>query len=177
MKKAIILVIVSLLVSSAFILKADAGELKFGFIDLNRALNESNEGKKAIAALESLVNFKQNLIAEKEDELNKLKNAITNQTAILNNEALKKKQEQHDELLKVFQRMIQDSKDEIQRKQSDFMKDIIIDIREVIAKFGEDEGYTAIFEKFESGLLYMPESTDLTDKIIEIFNKSTIEKN
>ena len=73
--------------------------------------------------------------------------------------------------------MIQDSKDEIQKKQSDFMKDILIDLREVIAKFGEDEGYTAIFERFESGLLYMPESTDLTDKIIETFNGSSKEKN
>ncbi len=151
--------------------------MKFGFIDLNRALNESNEGKKAVTALESLVKSKQNLIAEKEDKLNQLKNEITSQTAILNNDALKKKQEQHDELLKVYQRMIQDSKEEIQKKQSDFMKDILIDLREVIAKFGEDEGYTAIFERFESGLLYMPESTDLTDKMIETFNGSSKEIN
>ncbi|HEW81549.1 MAG TPA: OmpH family outer membrane protein, partial [Nitrospirae bacterium] len=64
-------------------------------------------------------------------------------------------------------------KDEIQKKQADFMKDIIIDIKKVIAKFGKDEGYTAIFEKLASGLLYMPESTDLTNKIIEIFNGSS----
>jgi outer membrane protein len=177
MKKSVILVTIALFIFCAFTLKADAGELKFGFIDLNRALNESNEGKKAVTALESLVKSKQNLIAEKEDKLNQLKNEITSQTAILNNDALKKKQEQHDELLKVYQRMIQDSKEEIQKKQSDFMKDILIDLREVIAKFGEDEGYTAIFERFESGLLYMPESTDLTDKMIETFNGSSKEIN
>lgn len=173
MKKAVILVIISLFISGAFALKADAGELKFGFIDLNRALNESNEGKKAVTALESLIKSKQKLIEEKEDALNMLKNEITNQTAILNNDALKEKQEQHGKLLKVYQRMIQDSKDEIQKRQSDFMKDILIDLRKIIEKFGEDEGYTAIFERLESGLLYMPESTDLTDRIIEIFNESS----
>ncbi|GBE04101.1 outer membrane protein [bacterium BMS3Abin09] len=173
MKKIAILVIISLFFTGAFALKANAGELKFGFIDLNRALNESDEGKKAVTALESLVKSKQNLIAEKEAELTKLKNEIASQTAILNSDALKKKQDQHNDLLKVYQRMVQDSKDEIQKKQADFMKDIIIDIKKVIAKFGKDEGYTAIFEKLASGLLYMPESTDLTNKIIEIFNGSS----
>ena len=177
MKKTVILVIISLFISGAFTLKADAGELKLGFIDLNRALNESDEGKKAVTALEGLVKSKQKLIAEKEDALNKLKNEIASQTAILNSEALKKKQEQHDELLKVYQRMVQDSKDEIQKKQSDFMKDILIDLRRVIVKFGKDEEYTAIFEKLESGLLYMPESTDLTETIIKTFNESSSEKN
>ncbi len=176
MKKAIILAIFSLFIFGANTLNADTGDLKFGFVDLNKALNESNKGKKAVTALESLVQSKQKVIAEKEAELNNLKNEIMSQTAILNSEALKKKQEHHDELLKVYQRMIQDSKDEIQKRQSDFMKDIIIDIRRVIAKFGEDEGYTAIFEKFESGLLYMPDSADLTETIINIFNGSSSEE-
>jgi len=177
MKNAIILAIVSLFIFASYTLNADAGELEFGFVDLNKALNESDEGKKAVTSLESLVQSKQKLIAEKEAELNKLKNEIVSQTAILNNDALKKKQEQHDEILKVYQRMIQDSKDEIQKRQATFMKDILIDLRTVIAKFGKDEGYTAIFEKYESGLLYMPDSTDLTQKIIETFNESSKEKN
>lgn len=173
MKKAVILVIISLFFTGAFALKANAAELKFGFIDLNRALNESDEGKKAITALESLIKFKQTLISEKETELNKLRNEIASQTAILTSDALKKKKDELDSLLKIYQRIVQDSKEEIQKKRADFMKDIIIDIRNVIAKFGKDKGYTAIFEKFESGLLYMPESTDLTNRIIEIFNKSS----
>lgn len=177
MKKAIILAIISLFVFGALAFNADAEELKFGFIDLNRALNESDEGKKAVTALESLVKSKQTLIAEKEDKLNVLKNEIISQTAVLNSESLKKKQEEHDELLKIYQRMIQDSKEEIQKRQADFMKDILIDLRKVIVKFAEDGGYTAIFEKYESGLLYMPESTDLTNKIIETFNGSSTEKN
>ena len=173
MKKAVILSIILLFVSGVFAFKADAGELKFGFIDLNRALNESDEGKKAVTALEGLIKSKQKLIEAKEEQLNKLKNEIISQTAVLNSDALKKKQEEHDELLKVYQRMIQDSKDEIQKRQSDFMKGILIELRTVISKFGEDNGYTVIFEKFESGLLYMPESADLTNSIIETFNGSS----
>ena len=175
MKKAIIVAIISLLIFGSYTLNADAGELKFGFVDLNKALNESDEGKKAVTALESLVQSKQKIIAEKEAELNELKNEIISQTAILTSEALKKKQEQHDETLKVYQRMIQDSKDEIQKRQSDFMKGILVNLRKVIIKFGKDEGYTAIFERFESGLLYMPDSTDLTETIIKTFNGSSSE--
>ena len=105
MKKAAILLIISLFISGAFALKSNAEESKLGFIDLNRALNESNEGKKAVTALENLVQSKQKAIAEKENALNKLKNEIASQTAILNPDALKKKQEQHDTLLKTYQTM------------------------------------------------------------------------
>lgn len=173
MKKAIILIFISLFTLSSFTFNADAGELQLGFVDLNRALNESDEGKTAVTALESLVESKQMIIAEKEDEIKKLVNEMNSQTAILNVDARKEKQEQIASMEKAYKRILQDSKEEIQKKQADFMKDIIIDLRKVIAKFGKDEGYTAIFEKHESGLLYMPESADLTDKIIETFNGSS----
>jgi len=42
----------------------------------------------------------------------------------------------------------------------------------VVARMGEEEGYAAIFEKAQSGLMYMPSSSDITDKVIERFNKS-----
>lgn len=177
MKKTVILIIISLFISGAFAFNADAEELRFGFVDLNRALNESDKGKKAITALESLVKSKQKLIAEKENVLNKLKNEIISQTAILNSDALKEKQEEYDALMKVYQRMVQDSKEEIQKRQAGFMKDILIDLRKVITKFGKDKEYIVIFERLESGLLYMPESTDLTDKIIETFNRPSRDKN
>ena len=175
MKKTIITAIALLIFSCAFAYNANADELKFGFIDLNRALNESNAGKKAVTALESLVNFKQKFIAEKDDEINKLKAEITSQAAILTSEAMQQKKEQHDKLMKTFQRMVQDSKDEIEKRQSEFMKEILMDLRKLIVEFGKDEGYVAIFERLESGLLYMPGSTDLTETIIERFNKSSKE--
>jgi outer membrane protein len=173
MKKIIILACLTILVFSAHAFSVHAGETKIGYVDLNRALNDSNEGKKAVAALENMVKAKQKLIGEKEEELNNLKKEIVSQTAILNNDALKKKQDEHDELVKAYQRMIQDSKEDIQKKQADFMKGIIIKLRQVIAELGEEEGYTVILEKIESGILYMPDSIDLTDKVIKRFNESS----
>ena len=55
MKKAIILAVISLFIFGAYTVNAYAYDSKFGFVDLNKALNESDEGKKAVTALESLV--------------------------------------------------------------------------------------------------------------------------
>ena len=173
MKKAIILILVSLFTLSSFILTSNASDVKLGYVDLNRALNESNAGMNASKELADIVKSKQKLIAEKEERLNNLKNEITSQTAVLSSDALKKKQEEHDELVKSYQRMVQDSKEEVQKKQSGFMKDIIISIRQIITDYGKSEGYTAIFERIESGLLYMAETTDLTDMIINKFNEKS----
>ncbi len=46
MKKIIFLTIITL-----FAFNAQAADMKIGYVDLNRALNESDEGKKAVKTL------------------------------------------------------------------------------------------------------------------------------
>lgn len=169
MKKSIILVIVSILYG----LGAQAAELKIGYVDLNRALNESDKGEKAVKLLQEMVKAKQTVINEKEEEIKKIDTEIAKQTSILTQDALKGKQEKREKLMKDYQRMVKDSEEEIQKKRNEFMEDIIKDIRKTVVKIGEKEGYSIIFEKIASGILYIPEEVDLTDELIKLFNSES----
>jgi outer membrane protein len=161
------------IVLTLFAYGANATDLKIAYVDLNKALNESDEGKKAVKELEGIVKGKQKLIDKKGVEIKKLDEEIAKQASILNPDALKEKQGQREKLLRDYQRMIKDSQDEVQKKQADFMKNIIVKLRKVVAKIGEEEGYTLIFERAESGILYIPRDVDLTEKLIKRFNEST----
>jgi len=168
--KKIVFMAVALLFLFAFSLQA--ADLKIGYVDLNKALNESAEGKKAVKTLEEIFRAKQAIIDEKQKEIKKLDEELAKQTSILNPDALKEKRDGLEKLKRDFQRMIKDSEEEVEKKRADFMDRIIKDLGETIRKLGEEEGYTVIFEKNEAGIIYSPGKLDLTDKIIKKYGET-----
>lgn len=169
MKKLIVFTIVSLL----FAFSAQGAEVKIGYVDLNRALNECEQGKEAIRILEEMVREKEAILDKKLEEIKRLEEEIAKQASILTAESLKEKQDQREKLLRDYQRMVQDSQREVQKKRTEFMQKILGELRKIIRQYGEEKGYTAIFEKAESGILYVVKELDLTDEIIEKFNAAT----
>ncbi len=167
MKKIIVILTITL-----FAAAAASAEVKMAYVDLNKALNESDAGKAAVKELEGMIQKRQERITAKRQEIKKIEEEIVKQSSILNDDALKEKRDRHDRLMKEYQRMRKDSEEEIQKKRNEFMEKIIKQISQVVARMGEEEGYAAIFEKAQSGLMYMPSSSDITDKVIERFNKS-----
>jgi outer membrane protein len=166
MKKLIFLTIITF-----FAVNAHAADLKIAYVDLNKALNESNRGKAAVKMLEDMVKEKQSAIIQKEKELKSLDEEIAKQSSILNPDAMKEKQSKREILMRDYQRMVKDSQDEVQQKRSDFMEAIVKDLRKTVARVGKEKGYTIIFEKVASGILYIPDELDITDALIEQFNK------
>jgi outer membrane protein len=157
---------------SLFAFSSQAEEIKIGYVDLNKALNESKQGKDAIRSLEDIVKSKQAVVDKKGDEIKILEEEISKQSSILTPESIKAKQQEHERLLRDYKRIIQDTQNDIQKKQTEYMQAIIADLRKMIMKIGEEENYSAVFETVESGLLYMPEKLDLTEKVIKRFNET-----
>lgn len=169
MKKILLLTIIPVL----FAFSAYADELKIAYVDLNRALNESAAGEKAVKVLEDMVKAKQETINEKGLEIKKIEDELAKQASILTEESINEKRDQREKLLRDYKRMVKDSQDEVQKKQKEFMADIITNLRTIVAKIGEEEGYSMILERTESGILYIPEDLDITDKLITKFNEKS----
>jgi outer membrane protein len=91
---------------------------------------------------------------------------------VLSGEARKGKEDELDKLLREYQRLVQDSQAEVKKKELELTDAIIKDIREIVEKIGEEEGYTIIIERTEGVLLYSNKSIDLTDTVIKKYNES-----
>jgi len=170
MKRAVIIAVALLFM---FASGAKAADLKIAYVDLNKALNESDEGKKAVKTLEEIVKAKKAAIDEQQQGLRKLEEELAKQESILNPDALKAKHDDFERLKRDFQRMIKDSEDEVEKKRADFMDRIVKEITATIRKTGEEEGYSVIFEKNEAGMIYSSGKLDLTDKIIKKYNEAS----
>src|ERR1043166_1501472 len=85
-----------------------AAETKLAFVDLQRALEETEDGKKAKAKLKSDFDRKQKELDDKQEELKKMKDALDKKASLMKPEALQKEskdfQDRFVELQQTYQR-------------------------------------------------------------------------
>ena len=168
MKKYIFTLLIALFAFNAY-----AADLKIGFIDLNRALSESTAWKHSLQSLEKMVKAKQAELDKKGDKIKKIEELLAKQASILTENSIKEKKDEHDRLFRDFQRMLKDSQEELKKKEAEFMNKIVKDIRQIVVQLGKDEGYSVIFEKAQSGLLYSSTKIDITDNVIKRVNEAS----
>ena len=150
---------------------ASAAEVgKIGYVDLRVALNDSDAGKKAKVELESLIKTKQAAIDERGKSIEKLKGEMEKQASVLSGEARKSKEEEIERLVRDYQRLVQDSQNDVKKKESELTGSILKELKDVVDKIGQDEGYSLILENVEGIIIYSRKDLDITDKVIKTFN-------
>ncbi|HDN58408.1 MAG: hypothetical protein DRP92_08300 [Candidatus Neomarinimicrobiota bacterium] len=146
-----------------------SAQIKIGYVDSQRILNEFDEAREAQAKLDmeakKLQDEYQRLLA-KLDSLNK---EYERQRLIMSETRRKEKEEEIMEL----QRQIQDFQvnklgpnGEIYQKQAELVGPVLEKIKKVIQKIGEEENYDYIFDTVAGNILYADPAHDLTDKVL-----------
>lgn len=168
-----------LLICMAVIILAVAGKnafgaetVKIGYVDLRTALIESEAGKKVKAEMETLVKTKQAAIEEKGKAIEKQKAELEKQAAVLSPEAKKAREDDIERQIRDYQRVAQDAQAELKKKDNELSGTMYREIKEIIEKVGQEEGYSVILENFEGMILYARKDLDVTDKVIKRYNES-----
>lgn len=159
-----------MLALTAGVCSADA---KFGYVDVQKALNLSDAGKEAKEQLSGKVKKYQDEINVKQDELKKLKDELDRQGVILSDAKKAEKEKDYSAKLKDFQRFTKDAQDELQGKDEELTKKILESFQKVVEKYGKDSGFTMIFARTGSdGIIFFDEKIDLTDELVKQFNST-----
>ncbi len=149
-----------------------AAEMKIGVVDLQKAMELSEEGGKAKALFQKKVERIQKDLKAKQDELAKLKEDLERQSVLLSEEARLEKQSSYQNSLKEFKRLYEDAQDELRREDAKLSERIIKELRKVIDGYGKKEGFDLILEKNQSAVLYRSSKLDITSDIIKLYNES-----
>ena len=153
-----------------FLGSALAVDLKFAYVDIQKAVNESNAGKDAKKAITKEVEKFQGQIASKQKELQTLKESLEKQAPMLTPDARATREKEYQNKLREFQRWGEDTQNEINQKRVEMERNISIALQKVIQKVGADEGYTLILEKNESIVLFVSKTIDITDRVIKAYD-------
>lgn len=146
----------------------EAAEFKIGTVDIQKAVNECNAGKDAKKDITKEVEKFQRLIADKQKDLQTMKETIEKQAAMLNPEARANKEKEYQGKLRDFQRWGEDYQNDLNQKRIEKERTISQSLQKVIQKLGGDEGYTLVLERNEAIVLFASKVTDITDRIIKL---------
>ncbi len=147
-----------------------AADLKIAYVDIQKAVNESNAGKEAKKAITKDVEKFQRLGADKQKELQTLKDSLDKQMLMLTPDARANKEKEYQNKLREFQRWGEDTQNEVNQKRTEMERNISTALMKVIQKIGADEGYTVILEKNETIVLYASKLIDITDRVIKAYD-------
>lgn len=149
---------------------SQTSSIKIGSVDIQRALNESDAGKEAKKALTKEVEKFQRLVAEKQKELQDMKESLEKQALMLTPEARGTREKELQTRLRDVQRWGEDVQNEVNQRRAEMERSILIGLQKVVQKLGADEGYTLILEKSQNSVLFASKSIDMTDLVIKAYD-------
>ena len=144
---------------------------KIGFVDLQKALNLSAAGKEAKEKIKAKVQGYDAEVQSRQEELKKLKDDLEKQAMLLSEDARNNKERDYQQKVKDYQRFTKDIQETLQQTDADLTRKILESLLKVVQDVGKKQGYTLVLEKTESSIVYADEKIDITDAVIESFDK------
>ena len=143
-------------------------KIKIGFIDMQRALNESQSGKKARERLQGEFKKAEASLLKEEEEVKRLKNDFDKKGPLLKDEERRNLEKEFQRRYVGFQRSVRDHQEEFRQREGELTNEVIKELQKVVSEVGKSERFTLILER--SQLLYSDQAIDITSRVIDLYN-------
>lgn len=149
---------------------ARAAELKIGFVNLQQAVSEVDEGKAARDALKKEFEQKQKMLDDKQNELKKMKEDLEKQMVVMSEEAKREKAMDFERKVNEMQQVYVQMQKDLSDREREMMKVIFDKMEAVIKDIAQAEGYAYVFEQQNAGLIVAPPSANMTNELVRRYN-------
>lgn len=166
-KRLVIAIIIALTVASQ---SWAAEKSKIAIFNPEQVLFQSEIGKKISDDLSAKSKTLNEKIENKRSELEKFKQDLEKKSALLSTEAKDEKEREYQKKYREFQQLAEDARYEMQQAQRNALEPLSNSLKDIIQKFGKEQGYALILDS-RIGIPYAAGEIDITDKILELFNK------
>lgn len=170
MKKFLVAVAIAALSVPLF---AQSAPMRLAVIDVQRVLATSTAGKQAYEKLKKMQDERITRAQKLDEETKALENEINTKKLSLSEEKLNEMQKALSDRKIAMQRYAQDADREVSEARDRELAALEAKIKPIIDQIGKEMGLAAIFNKFESGLVYASEAIDITDTVIKRFDTAS----
>jgi outer membrane protein len=169
MKKFAIGVVVAALAAPMF--AQTAAPARVAVIDVQKVLAQSTAGKAALERLKKMQDERVARAKKMDEEVQALDAQINQKKMSLSEEKLAEMTKDLSDKKISMQRYAQDADREVQEARDRSLQELEKQIMPLINQIGKEMGFAAIFNKFESGLVYASDAIDITDMVVKRFNE------
>ena len=167
MKKFLVTLAVAALAIPAF---AQNAPQRMAVIDVQKVLQSSTAGKAAYERLKKMQDDRVARAQKMDEEAKSIENDINTKKLSLSEDKLTEMAKQLSDKKIAMQRYAQDADREVGEARDKELAALELKIKPVIDAIGKEMGLAAIFNKFESGLVYASEAIDITDSVVKRFD-------
>ena len=159
----------ALALALALLPAAARAEQKIGYVDLQRALNEVDEGKAAKALLKKDFDEKQRQLDLKKTEFEKLQADFEKQAVVMSEQARKDKGQDLDRRARELQALFMNLQKDLSDRERETTRGIFDKMDTIVREIAEADGFTYDHEK-GAGIVYAPPALELTNELIRKYN-------
>jgi outer membrane protein len=142
--------------------------VKIGFIDIQRAISDSNAGKRAKERFQAQVKKAEGELLKEKTELERLKADLDKKGPLMKEEERRNLEVDLQRRYVSYQRTMTDQQQELRQKEGALTGDILKELEKIVNEIGKSDKFTLILERNQ--ILYSDQGIDVTNKVIEVFN-------
>ena len=172
LKSACVITIFILVFLSNITFAADVA--KIGVIDLQKILGTSTAGKSIQAELKKEKDKMEADLKKKGAEIENIRKRLERESMVMGKEMREEKERESRIKINDFKSLQKKFRSDLQKLEGNLINRLKTDIDEIVKEIGKKEGYLLIINKF--GVIYSPDSIDVTDKVIGRLNKKVVKK-
>lgn len=145
--------------------------VKVGVVDLDQAINATDEGKQAREELARKQREAESTVQPMVDRYQELQEELKSKRFVLSEEALFQKQLDLAELQNRIQNKLKEIEGQLKVDRERLEGPLRVKLKGIVEEIGKSQGFTIILARGAPGLLYTREALDITDLVIEKFDK------
>ena len=147
-------------------------EFKAAYVDIQRAVQEVEEGKIAKARLQGMADAKQKAFEKEQNGLKAEVEAYTKQKATMDDKVAAAKEGELQKKMFDFQQRAEKLRTELAESERKELGTIFPKLETLLGQIAQREGLTMVFDRSSSGLAWAPASLDLTNELIRMYNST-----
>lgn len=168
-KRMIRSTLIGFVIVAGLIRPALAEEVKLGYVDLRRALHETDDGRKAETALKKVFDQKQKELDEQQEDVKKAIEDLNKKRTLLPADTVRQKEGELQERVAKVQQTYMRHQQDLAAKEEEATRPIVDRLQRIIAKIAAAENFTMILDK-NQGVVFAKPHLDLTNEVIRRYN-------
>ena len=143
-------------------------EQKIAYVDLQRALNEIEEGKAAKANLKREFDQKQKMLDDKKAEFDKLRGEFEKQAMVMSEQARKDRQSELERKGGELQGFFVQLQKDLSEREREATRGIFDKMHTIVREIADAEGVSMVVQA--EALVYATPSLDITNELVRKYN-------
>jgi len=146
-------------------------QVKIGFVDVERALASTGEGRAQLKALDEWARPRRDEINRLGQELSDLQREIMSKQGAASEDALADLNRQYVAKKRELEDKQRDAKRDFDQRQTTVLKELGGKLQDVITKYADTNRFTAVFILKTDELAYLAKTAELTDIVVKLYNE------